>query len=78
MFQDELRVLKKYLKDNLIKSFIQINFFLAIFSILFVKKFDEELRFCVNYKDFNVMIIKNQYSLSFIKETLNCLIKIKY
>ncbi len=36
MSQDELQVLKKYLKNNLIKDFIQVSSFLAISSILFV------------------------------------------
>jgi len=49
MSQDELRILKKYLKNNLIKDFIQVSSSLAISSILFVKKSSEELRFCVNY-----------------------------
>lgn len=78
MFQDKLRVLKKYLKKNLTKNFIQISSFFAIFSIFFVRKSDEELWFCVNYKNLNVMIIKNQYSLSLIRETLNWLIKVRY
>ncbi len=34
MSQDELRILKKYLKNNLIKDFIQVSSFLAISSIL--------------------------------------------
>jgi len=37
MSQDELQILKKYLKNNLIKDFIQVSSFFAIFSILFVK-----------------------------------------
>jgi len=78
MSQDELRILKKYLKNNLIKDFIQVSSFFAISSILFVKKSSEELRFCVNYRDLNVMTVKNQYSLSFIRETLDRLTKIKY
>ncbi len=78
MSQDELWVLKKYLKNNLIKDFIQVSYFLAISLILFVKKSSEELRFCVNYQDLNVMTVKNQYSLLLIQETLNQLIKIKY
>jgi len=78
MFQNELRVLKKYLKNNLIKDFIQVSSFLAIFLILFVKKSSEELRFYVNYWSLNVMIVKNQYSLLLIWETLNRLTKIKY
>jgi len=59
MFQDELRILKKYLKNNLIKDFIQVSSFLAISSILFVKKSSEELRFCVNYRNLNIMTVKN-------------------
>ncbi len=78
MFQDELQVLKKYLKNNLIKDFIQVSSFFAISLILFVKKSSEELRFCVNYWNLNVMTVKNQYSLLLIQETLNRLIKIKY
>jgi len=78
MSQDELRVLKKYLKDNLVKNFIQASSFLAISSILFVKKSSEELRFCVNYRDLNVMTVKNRYSLSLIREILDRLTKIKY
>ncbi len=76
--QDELRVLKKYLKNNLIKDFIQVSSSFAISLILFVKKSSEELRFCVNYRDLNVMTVKNQYSLSFIREILDRLTKIKY
>jgi len=78
MSQNELQVLKKYLKNNLIKDFIQVSSFFAISLILFVKKSSEELRFCVNYWDLNVMTIKNQYSLSLIQEILDWLIKIKY
>jgi len=71
MSQDELRILKKYSKNNLIKDFIQVSSFLAISSILFVKKSSEELRFCVNYQSLNVMTVKNRYSLSLIQETLD-------
>jgi len=78
MSQDELRVLKKYLKNNLIKDFIQVSSSLAVSSILFVKKSSEELRFCVNYRNLNVMTVKNRYSLSLIRETLDRLTKIKY
>ncbi len=78
MSQDELQVLKKYLKNNLIKDFIQVSSFLAISLILFVKKPSEELRFCVNYRSLNVMTVKNRYSLLLIQETLDRLTKIKY
>ncbi len=78
MSQDELQVLKKYLKNNLIKDFIQVSSSFAISSILFVKKSSEELRFCVNYRNLNVMTVKNRYSLSLIREILDRLTKIKY
>ncbi len=78
MSQDELRILKKYLKNNLIKDFIQVSSSFAISSILFVKKSSEELKFCVNYRDLNVMTVKNRYSLFLIQETLDRLTKIKY
>jgi hypothetical protein len=78
MSQDELRVLKKYLKDNLTKDFIQASSFPAISSILFVKKPSEELRFCVNYRGLNVMTVKNRYSLPLIREILDRLTKTKY
>jgi len=78
MSQDELRVLKKYLKNNLVKDFIQASSFFAISSILFVKKPSEELRFCVNYRDLNAMTVKNRYSLPLIREILDRLAKTKY
>ena len=39
--------------------------------ILFVRKKNDNLRLCVNYKNFNFIIIKNRYSLFFIDENLN-------
>jgi hypothetical protein len=39
--------------------------------ILFVKKTNDKLRLCVNYKDLNEIIIKNRWSLFFINENLN-------
>ncbi len=42
-----------------------------ITSVLFIKKLEEELCFCMNYRDLNAITVKNQYSLSLISETLN-------
>ena len=71
-------MLKKYLKNSLIKKFIRVNLSLTASLIFFVKKFDEKLRFCVNYREFNVIIIKNRYLLSLIRKILNRLIKTKF
>ena len=38
--------------------------------MLFVKKSNETLRLCVNYRELNEIIIKNKYSLSLLSETL--------
>ena len=40
-------------------------------SIFFIFKKDERLRLCVDYKDLNVVIVKNRHSLSLITKTLN-------
>ena len=78
MSRDELLVLKKYLDDNLIKEFIQASFSSAAFSVLFVHKPKDDLWFCVNYRGLNVIMIKNCYSLSLIRETLNWMSKTQY
>ena len=71
MSRDEILELRHYLNENLSKDFIQVNHFQMIISVLFVKKFEEELHFCVNYQHLNAITIKNWYSLSLISETLN-------
>ena len=43
---------------------ISYNEFATIKDILFIKKINNLLRFCVDYKKFNEIIIKNSYSLS--------------
>ena len=40
-------------------------------SIFFIFKKDEKLRLCVDYKDLNVVIVKNRHSLLLITKTLN-------
>ena len=70
---DKILELWRYLNENLSKDFIQVSHSQMIISVLFIKKFEEELCFCVNYQDLNTIIIKNWYSLLLISETLNCL-----
>ena len=40
-------------------------------SVLFIKKFEEKLCFCMNYKGLNVITVKNCYLLSLIFKILN-------
>ncbi len=71
MSRDEILKLRRYLNENLSKDFIQVNYSQTIIFVLFVKKLKKELCFCMNYQDLNIIIVKNQYSLSLILETLN-------
>ena len=74
---NEALELRRYLDENLSKEFIRISRSQMTISILFVKKSKDELRFCVNYKDLNAIIVKNRYSLSLIFKTLNYLSRVK-
>ena len=58
MFKNELLILQKYFKKNFNKEFIRFNFFEYSFFVLFVKKFEKNLRFCVDYRKLNVIIKK--------------------
>jgi len=71
MSRDEILELRRYLNENLSKDFIQVSHFQTIISVLFIKKLEEELCFCVNYRDLNAITVKNWYSLPLISETLN-------
>jgi hypothetical protein len=78
MFEKELKIVKKYLEDNLKKRFIIANCSFFASSMMFMKKTNESLRFCVDYRKLNQLTKKNKYSLSLIDETLTHLKKTKY
>src|SRR5205814_2274000 len=71
LFKLELKILKEYIQDKLKKEFIYS--FISSFdsSILFIKKFDDNLRLYVDYRALNRMIIKNRYFISLIIEIMN-------
>ena len=78
MFYHKLLKLKKYLDENFKKSFITINSTFFVFFVLFVTKFNDNFRFCVDYRKFNVIIKRNRYFISLIKKTLIKVIDFKY
>ncbi len=78
MSEEELKIVKKYLEDNLEKRFIVASRSSFVSSVMFMKKTNESLKFCVDYKKLNQLIKKNRYSLSLIDEILTHLKKIKY
>ncbi len=51
--------MKKYLKEHLNKNFIESSTAFYASSILFAKKLNDVLKFCVNYRKLNVIIKKN-------------------
>ncbi len=58
MFEKELKIVKNYLENNLKKEFIIANRLSFVSSIMFIKKTNELLRFCVDYKKLNQLIKK--------------------
>jgi hypothetical protein len=75
--EDELLLIKKYLKEHLNKDFIESSIAFYASSILFAKKSNDELRFCVNYRKLNAITKKNKYSISLIAKTIARLFKAK-
>jgi hypothetical protein len=58
LLKEELLLIKKYFKQHLNKKFIEFSTTSYVSFILFAKKSDDELRFCVDYKKLNVIIKK--------------------
>jgi hypothetical protein len=76
--ENELLLMKKYLKEHLNKEFIESSTTSYASLILFAKKSEEELRFCVDYRKLNVIIKKNKYSISLIAKIIARLFKAKW
>ncbi len=76
--EDELLLVKKYFKEHLDKEFIESSTTSYASSILFAKKSEEGLRFCVDYRKLNVIIKKNRYSISLIAKIIARLFKAKW
>jgi hypothetical protein len=75
MSQDELLVLRKTLTELLDKGFIRVSNSPAIAPVLFVRKPEGRLWFCVDYRRLNKITRKDRYSLPLIYETLQNILK---
>ncbi len=73
----EFELFKKYFDEFLTKKFIVFFSSFVDASILFVKKSKNDLKLCVNYKELNVITIKNRYSIFLINQLLNRLSDVK-
>ncbi|KAI1000788.1 hypothetical protein K3495_g7407 [Podosphaera aphanis] len=78
MNRHELEALRKYLDQELAKGFIRVSRSPAVAPVLFVKKSNGDLRFCIDYRGLNAISIKNRHALPLISETLNQLSRAKY
>jgi hypothetical protein len=77
MSANQLIALKKYLIKTLRKEWIVPNAAEYEFSVLFAKKPNDGLRFCVNYRAINARLKKNVYLLLLIFEIFDRFGKIK-
>ena len=67
----ELKTLKTYIETNLANNFIWSSKSPAGAPILFVRKPDGSFCLSVDYRSFNNLTIKNQYSLPFSSKSLD-------
>ena len=73
----ELEEVKRYLAENLHKGFIEPSQAPFTSPILFVKKPNGSLRFCIDFRKLNSLTKKDRYPLPLIEETLSHLAQAK-
>ena len=78
MFQKNLKVLQKYIKNNFANNRIRHLMINVDVFVLFVFKSNDEFRLCVDYKNFNAITLKNKIFLFFIEKTLDRFVNAKY
>lgn len=66
----ETEAMKKYIDKHLGKGFIRLSSSAAAAPVLLVRKPGDGLRFCVDYRALNAVIIKNRHPIPLINETL--------
>ena len=74
---EELSSMREYLASNLAKGFVISSKAPFASPVLFARKSDGSLRFCVDYRKLNALTKKNRYPLPLIDETLARLSKAK-
>lgn len=77
MSPTELRVVKRWLDDNLAKGFIRPSTSDVASPVLLAKKPGGGVRICVDYRGINNITLKNRYPLPLIRETLDAIANAK-
>jgi hypothetical protein len=67
---EELQTIKKYITDNLQKGFIAPSSTLFAVPILFARKGNSSLQFCIDFRKLNLITWKDRYFLLLIDKTL--------
>jgi hypothetical protein len=74
---EKLTAMQEYLTDNFSKGFIVNSKAPFASSVLFIRKADGSLQFCIDYCKLNAITKKNRYPFLLINETLARLAKAK-
>jgi hypothetical protein len=78
MSPQELKVIRKWLDDNLAKGFIRESKARCAAPLLLAAKPGGGVRICHDYRGLNNVTIKNRYPLPLIRETLDALCHAKF
>ncbi|KAI0991817.1 hypothetical protein K3495_g16370, partial [Podosphaera aphanis] len=78
MTREELLVLRKTLTDLLDKNWIRASSSPGGAPVLFIKKPNGGLRFCVDYRALNAITERDRYPLPLMQETLKMVAKAKW
>jgi hypothetical protein len=73
----ELRVLKRWLDDNLAKGFIRLSKSSIASPILLVQKLGDGVRIYVDYRGINNVTMQSRYPIPLIKETFDSIYKVQ-
>jgi hypothetical protein len=76
--EKEFKTLKEYLDKHLQNEFIILSKLTCAALIFFIKKKTNDLHLCVDYRELNAIIVKNRYFFSFINETFDRIVDVKY
>jgi hypothetical protein len=77
--EEKLKLLRKYLDENLVKGFIRESALSAVVPIFFIpKKGDEKGRPVIDYRKLNIITIKNRYPLLLASKLRDRIEKAKY
>ena len=70
LLEQKIDAIKKYINKYFEKGFIRPSLLAATALVLLIRKLNDGLKICVNYRAFNKIIMKNWYLISLINKIL--------